>query len=217
MFSLKQFSLAVATLAATVTVSALCSTAAQAAIVGGRVSGTWQYDFDGAGGFNVGDTFTADYTYDDANVTTTDSSNSYNSRYLTSTVPLLSLILNSGSVTQTFDLSTSISNYLYSLDIQQNPIYGQYEEKQNRIYVLDSSAPGQNYFTAQSSFGKYVGGSPFANYYAQGGSYNFTTRTDVTGAYTYAPVTFSATAVPTPALLPGLIGLGVSVLRKRKA
>lgn len=39
MFNLKQFSLSIATIALTVTVGTLYSTAAQAAIVGGRVSG----------------------------------------------------------------------------------------------------------------------------------------------------------------------------------
>lgn len=215
MFNLRQFSLSALTLAATVTIATLCSSTAQAAIVGGQVSGTWQYDFDGVGGFNVGDTFTADYTYDDANVTTNDYSNSYYSRYLYSTVPLLSLVLTSGNVNQTFDVSTGYGQ-LYWYDIQSNPIYGQYESKQTSIYAYNYLATRQNYFYTSNSIGKDYNGTPFTGSFAQAYSYDNATYLYSSGAYTYAPVTFSATTVPTPALLPGLIGLGLGVLRKRR-
>lgn len=223
MFSLKQSSLSVATIAATISISAVFSTAAQAAIVGGQVTGVWQYDGDGAGGLSVGDAFTADYTYDSDSLTTTDYSDIYNySRYLISQVPLLSLVLNSGAVSHAFDLSSSVTvNYLYRQDIQQNPVDGQYSDKQDNIYVYNFLAPGQNYFYAYNQVGQNSDGSPFGGSYAQFFSYDSSTGTYPTFGYTYGDVAFSnsssATPVPTPALLPGLVGLGLGVLRKRKA
>jgi hypothetical protein len=43
----------------------------------------------------------------------------------------------------------------------------------------------------------------------------FAGSTAVTGSAAYLPVSGSLTAVPTPALLPGLIGLGVAALRRK--
>ncbi|PSB20131.1 PTPA-CTERM sorting domain-containing protein [Phormidesmis priestleyi ULC007] len=224
MFSLKQFSLSVSTIAATVTISAVFSTAAQAAIVGGQVTGTWQYDYDGAGGLSVGDAFTADYTYDSDSVTTTDYSNSYDyTRYLVDSVPLLSLVLNSGTVSHAFDLSnpSSFSN-LQRYDVQYNPdYYSQYSYTQDNIQAYDSSALSQNSFYAYNYLGQDYSGNPFSASFAQFYSYDNSAGTYPAYAYTYGDVAFSgsspATPVPTPALLPGLVSLGLGVLRKRKA
>ncbi len=60
----------------------------------------------------------AEYTYDSDSVTSYDYSDpTHWSRYLISTVPLLSLVLSSGTVNHTFDLSTA-SNALQWYDIQ---------------------------------------------------------------------------------------------------
>jgi hypothetical protein len=61
MFNLNQSSIFVATIVATATISTVYSTAAQAAIVSGQVSGTWQAVSGGDDGFKVGDAFTANY------------------------------------------------------------------------------------------------------------------------------------------------------------
>ncbi|PSB21595.1 hypothetical protein C7B65_03150 [Phormidesmis priestleyi ULC007] len=56
----------------------------------------------------------------------------------------------------------------------------------------------------------------FAQFYSYDSTGNYPAY-----AYTYGDVAFSnsssATPVPTPALLPGLVSLGLGVLRKRKA
>jgi hypothetical protein len=221
MFNLKQVSISIAAIAATLTINILDSTTAQAAIISGQVTGTWQYDYDGAGGFNVGDAFTAEYTYDSDNVTTYDYSDpTYWSRYLVSSVPLLSLVLNSGTVSQIFDFNTVGSKYLQWHDIQAQPTYyGQYGYKQTYLYAEDYSLPDYNYFNAYSLLGQYSDGSPWSGSYALAYSYDTNTGTYSAYGYTYDRVTFSTsspTAVPTPALLPGLLGLGISVVRRRK-
>lgn len=209
-----------ATIVTAIGLSTLSATASQAAIISGQVSGTWQYDY--TGGFNVGDTFTANYTYDSDSITTTDYSNSYGySRYLVQTVPLLSLVLNSGTVSQTFALSSGNYDYLQWYDVQANPANsGQYGYQGTVLYAYDSAA-STNYFYAYSQSGQDYYGVPWASNYAGGYAYNSSTGYSLYG-YTYAPVTFTqvvaaapVTAVPTPVLLPGLIGLGLGVWRRR--
>ncbi|MGB5974382.1 MAG: hypothetical protein WBG38_13745, partial [Nodosilinea sp.] len=56
------------------TLGTAAAPSAQAAIISGQVSGNWEYAY---GGFNTGDAFTADYTYDSDSITTTDYSNEY--------------------------------------------------------------------------------------------------------------------------------------------
>lgn len=221
MFNLKQVSISVATIALPTVVSALVSTPAQAAIISGQVTGTWDYDYDGVGGFNVGDTFTADYTFDSSSVTTTDYSDpTQYSRYFYSSVPLLSLVLNSGSISHSFDWSTGGYGVLVWDDLQSNPAYyGQYRYISTSLQAYDFSAPGYNYFSAYSQVGRYSDGSPFAAFSAQAYSYDYSTGTYPTNGLTDSQVNFSTpapTAIPTPALLPGLVGFGVGVLRKRK-
>lgn len=221
MLNLKKISFSLATVALTATAGTLATTTAQAAIVGGQISGTWQYDFDGEDGFNVGDLFTADYTYDSDSVTTIDYSDpTYYSRYLVRLVSLLSLAINSGPVSQAFDFSAGGYSYLEWLDFRGNPdIYGQYSYKGYSLNASDNSTV-QNSFYASRYLGQNSDGSPLSNFFAQAHSYDSNTGNYPTGAYTYGEITFSdpflPTPVPTPAMLPGLIGLGVSALRRRK-
>lgn len=192
-----------------------------------ELAGTWQYDDDGAGGFNIGDAFTADYTYDSDSIIRADHSSGYYLRNLVDSVPLLSLVLNSGIVSHTFDFShVSNDSYLTWVDLQPNPDYeNQYGYKQAYLAAYDRSAPGFNRFQAYSYLGQDSDGSPTSGSYAQAYSsvsiYASSTNTYSTYRETHSGVTFSSlppvTPVPTPALLPGLVGLGLGVVRKRKA
>lgn len=225
MFNLKKasFSLVVATLAATA--GAMFSTTAQAAIMGGQISGTWQYDYDGEGGFNVGDAFTADFTYDSDSITTNDYSNDWYDKYLVRAVSLLSLVINSGTISQVFDFSDGSYSSLQWGDVQLNPHVRGYEY--NYLYAYDSSTV-RNYFYAYSQLSQSEDGSPWSSSNATAQSYDYSTGTYTTRASTTSNVTFSdpflvppseptvSTPEPTSALLTGLIGLGVIVLHRRK-
>jgi len=225
MLNLKKssFSLAVATLAATT--GALFSTTAQAAIIGGQISGIWQHDGDGEGGFNVGDLFTADYTYDSDSISTYDYSSYYYDISLLRSVSLLSLVVNSGAISQIFDFNDGSYSILQWFDVQGNPdTLGQYVETG---YALNASTP-KNHFSASTVSGQSTNGSPFSSSSALAYSYDPNTYTFQAYAKTSRNVTFSeqfladpseptvSTPEPTSALLTGLIGLGVMVLHRRK-
>jgi hypothetical protein len=247
MLNLKKssFFLAVATLA--VTTGALFSTTAQAAIMGGQISGTWQYDGDGEGGFKAGDAFTADFTYDSDSIITTDRSNYYYelrrdrrngkyyrsfyyNKYLTRSVPLLSLVFNSGTISQIFDFSSGDIGYLRWEDVQGNPGagYGQFGYEESRLDAYDNtydSSTALGSFRAYNRSGQDYYGSPSSSSYAWVSS---NAPTYSVRAQTNSNVTFSdlflvppseptvSTPEPTSALLTGLIGLGVMVLHRRK-
>jgi len=141
----------------------------------------------------------------------------------------LSLVINSGAISQVFDLSSTFNNSLQWHDVQANPdIYGQYGYEYTYLYAYDSSTV-LNYFYASSELGQYQNGDPFSNFSAEArsGLYDYSTHTYPLRAYTNSKVTFStpfldpseptvSTPEPTSALLTGLIGLGVMVLHRRK-
>lgn len=206
--------------AAIATLGILTAPAAQAAIISGQVSGTWDYTF---AGFNVGDAFTADYTYDSDSITINDYSDGYYyDRYLASSAPLLSLVLNSGAITYVFNLdNVYVSGAISWFDVKYNPddYVGDYEFKQTYIDASGYSDPSYNlyeaflgYTTTSQSYG-----TPYSDSYASAYQYD-----SASGNYPFygsanSGVSISdTTAVPTPALLPGLIGMGVGVLRRRK-
>ncbi len=214
MFNFKQALLPVATIAATVTISAVCSTAAQAATVTGRISGVWEDALGGANGLEVGTSFTADYTYDDSSLVTTDVAGSLYTRYLVTSAPLLSLMVNSGAFSQTFNTGT-----FELLDIKGGPSGSEYISKGFQFLASDSLRTIR--FSANKSAGQVNSNTPF----------NFTAaRFDIdnnNSPFDGSPIFAStnaftnglnppATPVPTPALLPGLVGLGMAALRKRK-
>jgi hypothetical protein len=232
MFKLNQLSLSVATIAATVTIGAVCSTTAQAAIVTGSVSGVWEYDWYGSSGWwiPIGDAFTATYTYNTDDITRTDYSNwSGYTRYFQDSVPLLSLVLSSDTFSHEFDFNTVSSIYGYGAysylqwwDYQYAD--SQYETKGTQLYAADFPGSLANYFYAYEQAGKYWDGTPWSSSSASASSYDYITGTLLKYPYTYSGVTFSdphtfppPATVPTPALLPGLIGMGMAAVRKRKA
>lgn len=215
MCNLKQLSIPVATIAATATVGVLGSIPAQAAIMSGSVRGIWE---DGEGGFKAGDIFTAEYTYDSDNLIRTDNSGQPGYiRYLSDFVPLLSLVLNSGTVNYSFDLSDPIS-YSYIQWIAQSDRQSRYQY--TNLYVYNYAAPGFNEFFVNDQVGRNADGTPVSNSYASTSSLDFGAGTTLFYGYTNFKVAFSQPhpfppqPIPTPALLPGLVALGLRVLRK---
>jgi hypothetical protein len=230
MFKLNQLSLSVATIAATVTIGAVCSTTtAQAATVTGSVSGIWEYDW--VEWIPLGDAFTATYTYNTDDITRTDYSNwSGYTRYLQDSVPLLSLVLSSDTFSHEFDFNTVHSIYGYTAygylqwwDYQYAD--SQYEAKGTQLYAADFSGALANSFSAYERASKYWDGTPWSDSYASAySSHDSITGTYLKYPYTNSGATFSdphtfpsPATVPTPALLPGLIGMGLGAVRKRKA
>ncbi|QYO67616.1 PTPA-CTERM sorting domain-containing protein [Leptolyngbya sp. 7M] len=96
--------------------------------------------------------------------------------------------------------------------------YGLTDYEQTHLYAYD---PGNYFYTYNNSGVDYYGTSFDSNYSRIYGGYDSNTSISSFDAYSYSPVRFSGatpapTAVPTPALLPGLVGLGMAALRKRK-
>jgi hypothetical protein len=215
MFKLKQLSLSAATIVLTAMVGILYSTAAQAAIVGGRVSGTWQSAVGGVNGLDVGTDFTADYTYDSASLVTTDVAGSTYTKYLVSSAPLLSLVVNSGAFSYSFDLSGDDSFQL--LDILGGPISSEYASTGFSVFASEGSGSTLHEFSANKTTGQFDNNKPFDGSFARiiynnsNGFSNAQTNAIVNGS-----IPPSGTPVPTPALLPGLVGLGMAALRKWK-
>ncbi|PZV08680.1 MAG: hypothetical protein DCF32_04195 [Leptolyngbya sp.] len=199
--------------AAIATLGILTAPAAQAAIISGQVSGTWNSYVEG-GFFNISDAFTADYTYDSNSITTYDSSNANYSRYLYSVAPLLSLVFKSGAITDVFPLDIgSIEWY----DVQANPDTGSsYALKQINITAEYYDALEGRFFSVAST-GQNPDGSPFSSSFARVSQIDGSSIETLYFGEAYSGVSIAdTTAVPTPALLPGLIGMGVAALRKRK-
>lgn len=229
----QKISAKVATFAAVLAVSALSSNVAQAATVTGTISGTW-VDGNGFSAYaqgliNLDDPFTATYSYDDT-VFSSQSSNSGPDYYQSSyTSPLLSLEFTSGAYSHTFDFTNGGAGSLYFVEqAYAPPTYGTaVSQLFMQVDANDPTAPGQNSFTAnrvrQQTNGVLSGGS-YVGFYSR----DPITDTYPAYAYTYSDANFSddltakalptipATAVPTPALLPGLIGMGIAAFRKRK-
>jgi hypothetical protein len=226
MFTIKQVSRSAATLAVIAAIGTVSANSAQAAIITGQVSGIWGFEEDGPGGYQVGDPFTALYEYDDASIVTTNTTTNEviigpsgtRSTTLTkqeSLVPLLSLIVNSGSVSQVLDVTpfTSVnyllwySSVLTGQDFDSSPLseviqrtdinVGNFGGSSSTQFFANREIRTSNGTTSDSSFALAQSTDPL-----------LFARTD-------RPITFST--VPTPALLPGLMGLGLGALRKRKA
>jgi hypothetical protein len=246
MFNIKQVLLASATFGVVATIGAISPKSAQAAIISGEVSGIWTFENDGPGGYQVGDPFTALYTYDEADLvtqinntnnvnstfsSTSNSISSFSAQSKITSAKLLSLIVNSGSVQQVFSLTPSFSLPSISWSEFQD------EGKENDVVVRSVSTKGTSISTGNSyegsvtqSFQAYRGilqengiSSDYSSAVANAQDFGsiFTNGGDPSAYLLYGstnqPVTFSSTNVPTPALLPGLIGLGLGALRKRKA
>ena len=194
---------------------------AQAAIVTGTISGTW--DYAAYGGFNLGDSFSAEYSYDDTTISLPPHLNySYpsfsSSTYLSAA--LSSLRVTSGSYDHTFDFLTpgAGSGTFYFQEYAQNaPYYTPYSSRRVVVNAIDWSS-GFTSFSAERISGQ-DNGIPFLTEYASAGNGNSSFYTSLAGTYSnvnFSPTSTAVTAVPTPALLPGLVAVGLGVWRKRK-
>jgi hypothetical protein len=223
LFIFKQRSLAF--VAATIAISTVQANASQAAIVGGQFTGIWTSNFTKTGGLNIGDTFTADYTYDDSQIFyTTPSSTDYS---LKANVNLLSLIVSSSGTTfQNFNFNnTSASGTIYGRYLKDSVTGMLSDQISVEITASDFVYPTTNYFSAFSTTSSINGVNSTRSY---AGAYFTDFRSgQQSGAFASAfgagrrPITFSGAfpdpaLVPTPALLPGLIGMGLGMLRKRR-
>jgi hypothetical protein len=219
MFNLNQVSISIAAIAATATM--LHSTTAEAAIVSGRVSGVWQYSY--SPGASLNQPFTADYTFDTDSITEIDYSSPGQYNYPFRRASLLSLVLNSSSFNHTFDFSPNVGSgvidWVRFQSTSPDSGYGQLDYEYVEISAYDVLANVYNRFYAYNYSGVEFYGAPFSNSYARGYSYDYNPG-NVLGGYgdnaSFSGATPAPNAIPTPALLPGLIGMGVSVLRKHK-
>jgi hypothetical protein len=201
------------------------ATVAGAAIVGGTLSGTWQTDNTGnnPAGLQVGDPFTAEYTYDDTQVLFADNSNPGFTIEQIAGVDLLSFVLTLGSnPPYSFDLTPGIgSASLLTSFFSDAPSGG---VANVTAFLLSASSiasdPGNNIdleirFDAFLLAGQDSQGSiRFSS--AQAAIFDLNADDLLADAET-ENVTFSGTApipIPTPALLPGLLGLGMAAWRK---
>ncbi len=135
---------------------------------------------------------------------------------------LLSLSINSGSFSHTFDFTQGLTyGYVYFQDYALSPpTYTPSSSKFWQVAAVgysDTSYSIYNYFNAHKQRGA-SDGSPFD------ASYAYASQSDYNNNYAFygvanSNVTFNPdpTAIPTPALVPGLIGLGLATIRKRKA
>jgi len=214
----KRLSISFAAVAAVLTVGTLGSGSAQAMIVTGSVTGTWDGSFGQGANVNVGDTFTADYSYDDATLKPYNVSNPGYYQYSEYYGSLLSLIVNSGSYSHTFDLANGYG-FVSFADFAYDPSYVPYSYKTFSVQGYDYTSPGFNFF---DSYTQKVDDHGTPSKYQSARLYTYDNQVEnyPNGVYAFSNVKFTpdptATAVPTPALLPGLIGLGIGVLRKRK-
>ena len=192
---------------------------AQAAIVKGTINGTWNDYAEGA--LNLGDSFTATYSYDDTAVVPYDYSGTTGSdvSHTGFNVGLSSLRVISGSYDHTFDFLTpgAGSGSFHFQDYALTPPHTPYSQRVAQVYATDTIGSEYNSFHASRQPGQ-NNGIPFLYEFAEASTYDNSTDTYDRYAATYSNVNFSPdpTAVPTPALLPGLAAFGLGVWRKRK-
>ncbi len=211
LFNLKQVSFSIATIAATVTVSALSPTAAKAVTITGTITGIWDI---ASGELTPGDPFTVTYSYDDTNLI-------YDSTSASASGSLLSLVLSSGDYRDVFNLNGErgsnsgtivFSNTRLSVDAAY-------------FTVLPSGrTSAYTYFRSERERGQLLSGKPYVKDEIETYKYRFPRAGSGPFGYTQSNVEFSpdptaiAAAVPAPAVVPGwLLGLGLGVLGKRKA
>ena len=197
---------------------------AQAAIVKGTISGTWNYQ--AIGDLNLNDSFTATYEYDEATII----SSPYNyfvspDNHLTDfTAALSKLRVISGNYDHTFDFTSGVGNGTFHFqDYAQTESANRYEYSYRfaQVNATDNIGSESNYFSARRYpylFGG-ISGIPRLSEFAEALTSN--NSVSVSSASTYSNVNFSpdptaVTAVPTPALLPSLAAFGLGVWRKRK-
>lgn len=220
MFNLKLFSLSITTLLVAATVGVFCSSSAEAlTIKRGRVIGTWDYDLDGGGGFNQGDTFVAEFTYDSDRITTRKEFYSEKYYYFEKAAPLLSLALNSGSISHRFDIrpGEGVGSFGWYQFQSTSPEFGQRSQNETFLSAFEFLSPVAYSFYARASSKLDYYGSPSSESFASSYSYDYSNDAYLLRAESDNATFSGATSVPTPALLPGLIGLAVAVIKKRQA
>jgi hypothetical protein len=190
------------------------SGSAEAAIITGSVTGIWDTQYGPRDYLTLGDTFTATYSYDDTALKPWGYSVPGITRYYGS---LLSLVVTSGNYSHTFDFSNGIGQVQFE-NITGLTYYGYGSSRNFIVFGSDSGPMGYNAFHAFKYTNKHDSGIAFSFWLVQLGINN--AQGDNIGyveAVDNVNFTPDPTAVPTPALLPGLIGLGLGVIRKRKA
>ena len=213
----KRLSIAIS-MAATL-VSLVNATPADAGTVTGTVTGTWNNY--AQGDFTLGDPFTATYSYDDTTISPYGYSQTDYS-YSGFSAPLLSLLVSSGSYSHQFDFSTGSGYFNFQDYALTAPTYNSYSYKLAQVAASDTSGSETNYFHAYRYPGQ-SNGTPFLNEVAQAYTYDSSTNTYSNYVYTTSNVNFTpditapTTAIPTPALLPGMVAFGLGMWRKRKA
>ena len=193
---------------------------AQAAIVTGTISGTWN-DY-ASGDLNLNAPFTADYSYDDTAISPYNFSiTDFDFSVTGFDVVLSSLKVTSGSYEHTFNFTPGVgSGTFYFEDFALTPpTHTPYNHRFARVSASDTIGSKYSDFHASRQPGQ-ANGTPFLYEFAQASTYDNSTGTS-RYAYTGSNVNFSpdptaVTAVPTPALLPGLAAFGLGVWRKRK-
>jgi hypothetical protein len=134
----------------------------------------------------------------------------------------MSLIVNSGSVSQLFDITPFTSvNYLFwynSLltgnDFDGSSVNEVIQRTDMNVGNFGGSSSIQFFANRQiSNLNGII--SDVSNALAQDTDFSTSPPTNLLFGRTESPITFST--VPTPALLPGLMGLGLGAFRKRKA
>ena len=196
---------------------------AQAAIVKGTISGTWNtYNI------NMGDSFSATYSYDDTTI------NQYNysspNYSLTSfSAALRSLRVISGSYDHTFNFTSGVGSGTFTFQdhAYTAPTYSPVGYREASVSAWDNIRLEENHFSALQRAGQ-SNGTPFSTKIAS--AYALDRNANAYSNYGLASPTYglpdpnvnfspdptAVTAVPTPALLPGLAAFGLGVWRKRK-
>jgi hypothetical protein len=221
MFNIKQVLLASATFGVVATIGPMSPKFAQAAIVSGNVTGTW--DSGVARDVNIGDSFTINYSYDD-NIFTSFSS-TIPGRYESSIFnwPLISLAITSGSYSHIFDLTTNTFSNAVRLEMETfiaDPPGGgrPYSNKLFSVSGGDRSASiGDNVLRTERSTRSYGDVASLPVDVASLRSYDFN-RMSVVNAAVANNLQFNpdptATSVPTPAMLPSLVVVGLTACRR---
>jgi hypothetical protein len=220
------FLVAIAT--TTVSIGLLNSSAVQAAIVSGTVTGTWNIGQPGMG-VNLGDSFSAAYSYDDTAIIPLDNSQPGLYQQSGFEIDLLSFQVTTGSFSYTYDPNANLlTNYakIFFSTLTRDPSGSWlYSAKSISLNTGYSDSSGSVFFSAYKSMGLNYSGTPFVD---DGVPFSITnaglTTINSMGQYTTSVISQdtalnpdpTATPIPTPALLPGLLGLGASIWRKRK-
>jgi hypothetical protein len=188
---------------------------AQAAIVAGKATGTWNNPAT-VSGLTAGDTFTADFTYDDSAFLSAIDTSIPGNNQNTYQVALNSLIFKSGSVTQSLNNGTlsGVSNSNAALGSIVN-IFGSFSNAESfgSLTIAKIIAPNAVDSLSSANFLRTIRGSlgnaeinAIANF--SGSSVNGIQITGVSPG--------PNAAIPTPSLLFGVIGMGIRAWRSQR-